>query len=119
MMNKNNKYFPCPVCQNMIPVCYAKNRKPYCTCNDCMVQLFIIGKNGIKKFEKLVSKRGEKIDSKELLNSVNNFNKLKEKLEEIKLEKPLLGEDKDLNIQEKIIKKELNNLRKKFKDLYP
>ena len=83
-----------------------------------MVQLFIRGENGIKRFENLVSNSSEKNDSKELLSLMNYFNKLKDKLEEIELKKPLLGEDKDLEIQEKIVKKELNNLRKRLKDFH-
>ena len=44
------QHFPCPVCFEMLEVKYTFKSKPYLTCNDCGVQLFVRGKEGIKKF---------------------------------------------------------------------
>ncbi len=111
---KYNRYFPCPVCKEMIPVKDTKNLKPYFICNDCGMQLFVRGKEGIKKFNSLVSELGKDFTTKELINKINYFDLLKNKLEEIKNKKPIIGDDFDLNLQEKIIKKEMNKLRKKW-----
>ena len=56
-------HFPCPVCGRLHSLGITKNKKPYLTCNDCLVQVFIRGKEGIKKlrnaelFESLVGSR--------------------------------------------------------------
>ena len=44
-------YFQCPICKKMLNLEITKNDKPYCTCNDCGVQLFIRGKQGIIKWK--------------------------------------------------------------------
>ena len=55
-------YFPCPVCGKVLPVEMSKRNKPYCTCNDCGVQLFVRGKKGIEKFKKLIGELNIEID---------------------------------------------------------
>lgn len=55
----NNKmcegfYFFCPICENSLKVRISKNNKPYCICDDCGVQLFVRGKRGIERFNKIV-----------------------------------------------------------------
>lgn len=45
------QHFPCPVCFEMLEVKYTFKSKPYLTCNDCGVQLFVRGKEGIKKLK--------------------------------------------------------------------
>ena len=105
-------YFPCPVCKLMLPVRVTKNQKPYCTCNDCGVQLFVRGKPGINKFAKLVGKSKLRGDSAALINAIDYFNLLKERLNEVQSRKPILGINADLELQERIIKKQLAKLRK-------
>ncbi len=55
------KYFPCPVCKKLKEVEMTKKGKPYLTCNDCGVQLFVRLKKGILKFnnECKIEKKGE------------------------------------------------------------
>ena len=105
-------YFPCPVCRSMLPVKLTQNHKPYCVCNDCGIQLFVRGKTGINRFWKLVGKSKIKGDSKALINTIDYFNLLKERLNEVQSRKPLLGTDADLELQERIIKKQIAKLRK-------
>ena len=45
--------FPCPLCGAGLPIRTSKRRKPYCTCNDCGIQLFVRGKVGIARLRKL------------------------------------------------------------------
>ena len=87
----------------------------HCICNDCGMQLFIRGKNGIKKFKNLISDYNYKFKSEKLIELIDYYNRLNGKLCEIEANKPFFGEDEDLNLQEKAIKKQLNNLRKKLK----
>lgn len=45
--------FPCPLCNLRLEIRRSKNRKPYCVCNSCGLQLFIRGKKGIEKLKAL------------------------------------------------------------------
>jgi predicted RNA-binding Zn-ribbon protein involved in translation (DUF1610 family) len=45
--------FPCPLCGAGLPIRTSKRKKPYCTCNDCGIQLFVRGKMGIARLRKL------------------------------------------------------------------
>ena len=114
---EKNQYFPCPICFGMLEVRHDKNSKPYCICNDCGVQLFIRGKKGIKKLKNLIPNYKDKVKSQKLIQLIDYYNRLKEKLAEIEANKPFFGENDDLNIQEKAIKKYLNNLKKQFKKI--
>jgi hypothetical protein len=100
----------------MISVENSKKGKPYCTCNDCGVQLFVRGKKGIAIFRSLLGDPQLRIESKDLINSVDYYNWLKEKLEEVQENQPIIGNDPDLELQEQLIKKQLNRLRRRFTD---
>ena len=108
----NGQHFPCPICFEMLEVRHDKNSKPYCVCNDCAVQLFIRGKNGIKKFKNLMPNYNCKVKSHKLIELIEYFEKLSEKLSEIEAKKPIFGENKHLNLQAKVIKKQLDSLQK-------
>ena len=113
----STEYFPCPICFEMFEIKYDKNSKPYLQCNDCGVQLFVRGKEGIKKFKNLISDYNYKFKSQKLIELIDYFEKLEKKLAEIEAKKPFFGENEDLNIQEKAIKKYLNTLKKQFKKI--
>ena len=108
------QHFPCPICFEMLEVKYTIKSKPCLTCNDCGVQLFIRGKKGIKIFKNLIPNYNYKFKSQKLIELIEYYEKLNEKLSEIEAKKPIFGENEDLNLQEKAIKKQLNNLRKKL-----
>jgi len=103
-----NKYFPCPICGEMREVSYSKRSKPYCTCNDCGVQRFIRGKTGIKKLKDLISN---------IINLIDYYEKLSEKLNEIRARKPILSRNDNLDAQEKLVEKQLKVLGKKLKSM--
>ena len=106
------QHFPCPICFGMLEVRYSKRSKPYLTCNDCGVQVFIRGKNGIEMFKNLISNYDSKVKSHKLIEIIEYFEKLNEKLSEIEAKKPIFGENKHLNLQAKVIKKQLDSLQK-------
>ena len=109
---EHDYYFQCPVCKKMLPVEITINNKPYCTCNDCGVQLFVRGKQGIKRLSKLIGKMNLRGNAKDLINTVDYLNALKEKLNEIDMKKPIFGKDLDLDLQEKAVIAQINRLRK-------
>lgn len=45
--------FPCPLCAAGLPILNTKRNKPYCTCNDCGLQMFVRGKNGIARLARM------------------------------------------------------------------
>ena len=50
------KRFPCPVCAEPRHVRQTRNGKPYIVCDPCGVQLFVRGKNGIRRFAQLLDR---------------------------------------------------------------
>jgi hypothetical protein len=54
MFNKDDKWFPCPVCLKPLDVRSSKRKKPYVICSPCGVQMFIRERAGIEGFERLV-----------------------------------------------------------------
>ena len=81
------------------------------------LQLFIRGKTGKKKFKNLISNIEYKLQPKELINLLDYYNKLTEKLNEIRDKKPIIGRNDDLDTQEKLVEKLLKDLGKKLKSM--
>jgi len=48
------KTFPCPVCGIGLSIRFTRKQKPYCVCDVCGIQLFIRGKTGIRRLQKLI-----------------------------------------------------------------
>jgi ssDNA-binding Zn-finger/Zn-ribbon topoisomerase 1 len=61
MINKDTKWFPCPVCLKPLDVRISKTKKPYVICSPCGVQMFVRERAGIEAFGKLVE-QGLKAD---------------------------------------------------------
>lgn len=47
------KKFPCPLCQEPLVIHTSKKGKPYCTCNEDGLQLFVRYQKGIDRLEEL------------------------------------------------------------------
>ena len=95
----------------MLLVKMTKNQKPYCTYNDCGIQLFVRGKSGIQRFKQLLGKTEVRGGRRDLLRNLDCFESLKRKLDEIQTKKPFFGTDQDLELQEKIIQRHLSIMR--------
>jgi predicted RNA-binding Zn-ribbon protein involved in translation (DUF1610 family) len=108
---EENSYFPCPICGEMLLVEITKNQKPYCKCNDCGIQLFIRGKSGVERFRNLLGKGELRDSSRDLVRTLDYFDYLRKKLEEIQEEKPIFGIDPDIDLQERLVKRQLIKLR--------
>lgn len=61
MVNRDTKWFPCPVCLKPLDVRTSKRDKPYVICSPCGVQMFIRERAGIDAFRDLVA-QGIKAD---------------------------------------------------------
>lgn len=47
-------YYPCPICSTLLDVRLSKKGRPYLTCDQCGMQLFVRTDEGVRRFEKLV-----------------------------------------------------------------
>jgi hypothetical protein len=47
------KQFTCPLCSAGLSLKSSKKGKPYCTCDDCGIQIFFRGKAAIRRLERL------------------------------------------------------------------
>jgi predicted RNA-binding Zn-ribbon protein involved in translation (DUF1610 family) len=97
----DGRSFPCPVCGVGLIVKLAKTKKPYCTCDDCGIQVFIRGKTGIKRFREVLS-RGKFISGKESecgssLTAYNRLEQLRLQKKELESRQGVIFRDKDLD----------------------
>ena len=44
-------YFDCPLCGRPLDVRMSKKNKPYVTCSDCSLQMFVRGPAGVERFD--------------------------------------------------------------------
>jgi len=79
-----DKEFPCPLCGAGLPILLSKRKKPYCTCNQCGVQFFVRGKDGIKRLREMAS-AGILVSPKE--ESASHGIQLYNRLEQLKLQR--------------------------------
>jgi hypothetical protein len=49
------KQFTCPLCSVGLTLKSSKKGKPYCTCDDCGIQIFFRGKAAIGRLERLAT----------------------------------------------------------------
>lgn len=52
---KLKRSFACPLCGKFLEVRESKKGKPYVICDDCGMQMFVRGIEGIKNFAELTS----------------------------------------------------------------
>ena len=104
-------YFACPTCKKLRPVGLTKKQKPYFTCNDCGVQLFIRGKEGIRRFRKMLGHAVLAENGQELSPLLEYAAFLRKRLRQIHREKPILGKDQSLEIEGKIVESEIERIR--------
>ena len=55
LKKREPQLFPCSACHGACEVKTTKKGKPYLICDSCGVQLFVRGKAGIERFEKLLA----------------------------------------------------------------
>jgi DNA-directed RNA polymerase subunit RPC12/RpoP len=61
MFNRDEQWFPCPVCLKPLDVRQSIRKKPYVICSPCGVQMFVRERAGIEAFKNLVE-QGLKTD---------------------------------------------------------
>jgi uncharacterized Zn finger protein len=92
------KEFPCPLCGAGLPILKSKRNKPYCTCNDCGLQMFVRGKKGMSRLEEM-AQHGILISATE--ESAAHAISLLNRLEQLKLQKRDLVEKQGIFFPDK------------------
>jgi len=120
-LNHLPKDFPCPTCAEPKVVNLTKKEKPYYFCDDCGVQVFIRGKNGIKNLLSLrLAGLNKILDLKnldKLYSAINIFikiNNLSLKFQELDSIFFISKEEKELK---NILKSNIEDLRAEYNKL--
>jgi uncharacterized Zn finger protein len=106
--------FPCPLCGAGLPILRSKKDKPYCTCNSCGIQLFVRGKNGIKRLRKmardgiLISATNE--SASHGINLLNRLEQLKLQRNELEMKQGIIFRDENVENAIQIVDAEMKKV---------
>jgi hypothetical protein len=112
--------FPCPLCGAGLEIRGSrKNGKPYCICDSCGIQLFIRGKEGIKRLRELMEsgKLGFAKTADSAIVVLNRLEQLKQQKAELENKRGLLSSilpDRDLENAIGATRTEIEQLQKKL-----
>ena len=104
-------YFACPTCKRLRAVGLTKRQKPYFTCNDCGVQVFFRGKEGIRRFRAMLGHAELDGNVRELPPLLEYAAFLRKRQRQIRREKPIIEKDQSLEIEEELVESEIERVR--------
>jgi hypothetical protein len=113
--------FPCPLCGLSLSIRIARTQKPYCVCIDCGIQLFIRGKTGISRLQKIIENdlliAGK--DSNASLASVlfNRIQYLKMQRSDLEAKQGLIIRDPDLENAIRAVDNEIERVQGELENL--
>lgn len=110
-LGREPEYFRCFLCREQVQIRYSKWDKPYFVCDPCGIQAFIRKERGIKKLRKLVT--GLKAVNP-VIELISELEALEIKLAEIQDEKPIFGENADLEMRERALIREISRVSKEL-----
>lgn len=111
--------YPCPTCEDKLQIKIDKNKKPYCICDICGVQLFIRKAFGILKLtERLEIELNDEsphlnkdkniiANFAKLIILINRINHLNQKIEEIKRKEGFISTDEEMEKEKSAVQEEL------------
>ena len=106
------QYVACFLCGDSLEVRESKRKKPYFICDPCGLQAFIRKDRGIKKLEKLVT--GFRA-ANPVIELIAELDALEIKLAEIRDDKPVFGENPNLELLERAVIREIGRVRREIK----
>jgi hypothetical protein len=115
------KFFPCPVCGTSLGIRIARTQKPYCVCVDCGIQIFIRGKTGISRLNKILENEiliaGN--DSNASISTVlfNRIQHLKRQKADLEAKQGLINRDPDLKNAIRAVDNEIERVQGKLEKL--
>jgi hypothetical protein len=93
--------FPCPLCGAGLPIQRSKREKPYCICNLCGLQLFIRGKQGIKRMREMADSgiliSGKKESAMHGINLLNWLEQLKIQKRDLEMKQGIIFRDENVD----------------------
>ena len=105
-------YFPCPVCQGLLPVRSDRKGKPYVICDHpCGLQMFVRRPEGIRRLRLLLA-QGTARDSQGLNRVLELWDYLAARLGGIRKLESLRGSDPQLEREENLILSQRERVRK-------
>ena len=105
-------HFLCPACRKLRAVEHSKRGKPYLICNDCGVQVFFRGKEGIRRLGNFLGKAEASGNIREIPPLLEYTAALRNRLREIRNENVVLGEKQALDLEEQVVMSELARMEK-------
>jgi endogenous inhibitor of DNA gyrase (YacG/DUF329 family) len=112
--------FPCPVCGLALQIRYSSAHKPYCVCNACGIQLFIRGKQGIKRLEELLNSDAL-VSAKSVAGNsfvlYNRIQQLKGQRNSLKHKQGLIFQDPDLENAIRAVDLEIEDVQDELEKL--
>jgi hypothetical protein len=115
------KEFPCPLCAAGLPILNSKRNKPYCTCNDCGLQLFVRGKNGIERMERMAQQK-LLVSVKEQsvaygISLLNRIDQLKSQKHDLEQKRGIIFTDKNVENAISLVDAEIENVQRELAKL--
>ena len=113
--------FPCPLCGTGVPILNTKRNKPYCTCNDCGLQMFVRGKNGIARLE-CMAQQGILVSVKEQsvahgISLLNRVEQLKSQKHDLEQKQGIIFSDKNVENAIALVDAEIENVQQELAEL--
>ena len=105
--------------ETAIPLQLTFKRKPYLTCNDCGLQLFIRGQTGIERLQKLISKgkfiAGQETNASEPLALINRLEKLQVQKRDLETKQGLIFKNEAVSDAITVIEAEISKIEQELK----
>jgi hypothetical protein len=115
------KIFPCPLCGLSLRIRIACTQKPYCVCIDCGIQLFIRGKTGISRLQKIIENElliAGKDSNASLANVLfNRIQHLKRQKTDLEAKQGLIIRDPDLENAIRAVDNEIERVQRELEKL--
>lgn len=117
----SGKDFPCPLCGAGLPILNSKRNKPYCTCNDCGLQLFVRGKKGIARLahmaqeEIVISVREESVAHG--ISLLNRAEQLKLQKNDLEQKQGIIFTDKNVENAISLVDAEIEKVQRELAQL--
>lgn len=113
--------FPCPLCGAGVPILNTKRNKPYCTCNDCGLQMFVRGKKGIARLERM-AQQGIFVSVKEQsvahgISLLNRVEQLKSQKHDLEQKQGIIFSDKNVENAIALVDAEIENVQQELAEL--
>jgi hypothetical protein len=110
-----DKEFPCFLCGAGLLIKRSKRNKPYWTCNDCGMQTFIRGKEGIARLQRMAN-AGILISTKDksaghAINLLNRLDQLKLQKRELEQKLGLIFKDSNVENAIEIVDSEIESVQ--------